>query len=166
MNLLFAGIGATFAALIEVTLSPYIEVGDAHPHPVLVLGAIWTVVLGLEGGLVWAFVGGIALDVLMDRPLGSTAFALLVAVGVAAALARALSQVRPIVPILAVLVVSPMTSLLVFVLYSALRQPLAIADPLTPLVPGLVYDAILAGLIGPLAVALRDRRLEQERVDW
>jgi hypothetical protein len=34
------------------------------------------------------------------------------------------------------------------------------------LLPGLVYDVVLAAVVGPLIVAVRDRRLEQERVDW
>ena len=58
--------------------------GDAQPHLVFVLAVIWTVAAGLDSGLVWAFVGGIALDVLAQRPLGHSAFALLIAVGVAA----------------------------------------------------------------------------------
>jgi hypothetical protein len=33
MNLLLAAIGATVIALVEVTIAPYIKVGDAGPHP-------------------------------------------------------------------------------------------------------------------------------------
>jgi hypothetical protein len=32
--------------------------------------------------------------------------------------------------------------------------------------PGAVYDAVLGAVIGPLTVAVHDRRMEQERVDW
>jgi rod shape-determining protein MreD len=166
MSLLLAAIGAVVAALVEVTIVRYVQVGQAHPHPVLVFGAIWTVALGIDGGLVWAFVGGIALDVLAERPLGSSAFALLLAIGTAAALARLLSNLRPLAPIVVVLVASSMNSVLFFVLYSALRDPLPLADPVSLLMPGLIYDVILAAIVGPLVVALRDRRLEQERVDW
>jgi rod shape-determining protein MreD len=166
MSLLLAAVGATVAALIETTIVPYVEVGQAHPHPVLVFGAIWTVALGIEGGLTWAFVGGIALDVLADRPLGSSAFALLVATGIAAGLARAMSHLRPIAPIVAVLVASAMNSVLLLALFSALRDPIPVSDPAGLLLPGLAYDVLLAALIGPLVVAIRDRRLEQERVDW
>jgi len=166
MSLLLAAVGATLAALIEVTIVPYVEVGQAHPHPVLVFGAIWTVALGIDGGLAWAFVGGIALDVLTDRPLGSSAFALLVATGVAAGLARAMTHLRPIAPIVAVLVASSMNSLLLLVLFSALRDPILVTDPASLLLPGLAYDVLLAAFVGPLVVAVRDRRLEQERVDW
>jgi hypothetical protein len=32
--------------------------------------------------------------------------------------------------------------------------------------PGAVFDAALGALVGPLAIAIHDRRMEQERVDW
>jgi hypothetical protein len=33
-------------------------------------------------------------------------------------------------------------------------------------VPSAIYDAVLAALVGPLTIAVHDRRMEQERVDW
>ena len=77
MTLLVAAIAATVTAIVELTITQYLRVGDAQPHLVFVLAVVWTVAVGLDSGLVWAFVGGIALDTLSQRPLGSTAFALL-----------------------------------------------------------------------------------------
>jgi rod shape-determining protein MreD len=88
MSLLFAAIGATVAALLEASLAPYLKVGNANLHPVLVLAVIWTIAAGFERGVVVAFVGGLVLDILFDRPLGASAFALLVAVGGAALISR------------------------------------------------------------------------------
>ena len=81
MTLLLAAVGATVTALLELTVGPYLRIGTAEPHLVLVLGIVVTVPIGLEAGLVWAFVGGLVLDVLAQRPLGSTSFALLLCVG-------------------------------------------------------------------------------------
>jgi hypothetical protein len=53
-----------------------------------------------------------------------------------------------------------------FVAFSALGSPPPAADPLLMVLPGAIYDAVLAALIGPLTVAVHDRRMEQERVDW
>lgn len=166
MSLLLAAVGATAAALIELTVVPYLRVGDAYPHLVLVLGVIWTVASGIEGGLVWAFVGGLVLDVLAQRPIGSTAFALLVAAGGAAVLARFLSRLRPLVPILAVAILSLVYSMTLFVLLGALRPPVPDADPVRTLLPGVAYDTVLAVVLGPLVVAIHDRVVEVERVDW
>ena len=166
MTLLLAAVGAVVTALIELSVVPYLRIEDAQPHPVLVLGVIVAIAVGVEAGLAWAFVGGLALDVLAQRPLGSTAFALLVCIGGASLLARSLVRLRPIVPIGAVFVLSLGYSMILFITFSALGTPLPVADPIGAVFPGAVYDAVLAAIIGPLTIAVHDRRMEQERVDW
>lgn len=166
MTLLLAAVGATVAALFELTVTTYLRIGGVQPHLVLVLAIIVTIAVGLDAGLVWAFVGGLALDVLAQRPLGSTAFALLLCVGGASVFGRAFSRLRPLAPIIATFVLSIVYSMALFALFSALRAPLPVADPLTVIVPAAVYDAVLATLIGPLAVSIHDHRVQTERVDW
>ena len=166
MTLLLAAVGATMTALVELTVGPYLRFGTAQPHLVLVLGIVVTVAIGLEAGLVWAFVGGLILDVLAQRPLGSTAFALLLCMGATAVLAQLLVRVRPVVPVLATLLLSLFYSMTLYVAFNALRTPIPVADPIAILLPGVVYDTILAAVIGPLAIAIHDRRNETERLDW
>jgi rod shape-determining protein MreD len=166
MTLLLAAVGATLMALLELTVGPYLQVGLAQPHLVLVVGIVVTVAVGLEAGLVWAFVGGLVLDVLAQRPLGSTSFALLLCVGATAVLARVFVRIRPVVPILATLLLSLLYSMILFVAYNALRTPIRVEDPISLALPSVVYDAVLAGIIGPLAISIHDRRTEVERMDW
>jgi rod shape-determining protein MreD len=166
MTLLLAAVGATVMALLELTVGPYLRVGSAQPHLVLVVGIVVTVAIGLEAGLVWAFVGGLVLDVLADRPLGSTAFALLICIGATYLLSRFLVRLRPIVPIIATLLLSVVYSMILFVAYNALRATVSVADPITLVTPSAVYDVVIATLIGPLAISIHDRRVETERVDW
>jgi rod shape-determining protein MreD len=164
MSLFLAVIGATAAALLEVM--PYISVGPAQPHPVLVFGLIWVVVAGLDGALAWSLVGGVVLDALTNRPLGLSTFTLLVVVGLANLVARGLVRIRPLVPIVVVALLSGVYSLVQLALLGAVRSPIPAPDPLPMLLPGVAYDIVLATLCGPLAVAVRDRYVEQERLDW
>ncbi len=164
MSLFFAAIGATAAALLEVL--PYFGIGEAHTHPVLVFGIIWLVAVGLDRALVWALVGGIVLDALAARPFGMSTFALLLAFGGAQVLARTLIRVRPLVPIIAVALLSGAYSLLELVLYGAIRAPIIVANPVDAVMPGVIYDVVVAILFGPLIVAIRDRYREQDRLDW
>ena len=163
MTLLVAAIAATVAALLESTITQYVRVGDAQPHLVFVLAVVSTVAVGLDSGLVWAFVGGIALDTLGPRPLGATAFALLIAVGVTNILARSLVRLRPIVAIIATALLSLVYSMTLVFLFSVLRPPQALTDPLRLLVPSVVYDVLLAVVIGPLVVSIHDRLTDEER---
>ncbi|MBA2380569.1 MAG: rod shape-determining protein MreD [Chloroflexi bacterium] len=163
MTLLVAAIAATVAAILESTITQYLRVGDAQPHLVFVMAVVWTVAAGLDSGLVWAFVGGIALDTLAQRPLGSTAFALLLAVGATSVLARSLARIRPIAAIIATALLSLVYSMTLVVLFSVLRPPAALSDPLRIVLPGAVYDVLLAAIFGPLLVSIHDRLADEER---
>jgi hypothetical protein len=53
-----------------------------------------------------------------------------------------------------------------FLAFNALRATIPVADPAGAILPGAVFDAVLAALIGPLAVSIHDRRPDDDRVDW
>jgi rod shape-determining protein MreD len=163
MTLLVAAIAATVVAIAELTVTPYLRVGDAQPHLVFVLAVVWTVAVSLDSGLVWAFVGGLVLDTLAQRPLGATAFALLIVVGATAVLGRSLARIRPVVAIIATLLLSLVYSMTLVVLFAVLRPPSTLTDPLRIVAPGVLYDVVLAAIFGPLAVSLRDRFVDEER---
>jgi rod shape-determining protein MreD len=166
MSLLFAAIGATVIALVEVTLAPYVKVGGVAPHPVLVGAVIWTIAAGIDRGIAWAFVGGLVLDSLIGRPLGVSAFALLASVGGAALIAKPFPRLRLVAPIVAVPILSLVNSMLILALTSAATPGGAISDPVGLLLPGAIYDTVLGMFIGPVAVMLHERRVATERVDW
>jgi len=166
MSHLLAAVGATAAALVELSLVPYLGVGGAHPHPVLVFGIIWTIAIGFESGLTWAFVGGIALDSFATRPLGVSAFSLLVTLAAAAAIGRSFLRIRPLAPIIAVPILSVGYSMILLLLVAATRPPVNLADPLSAFMPDAAYDAVLGVLFGPLAISIWDRRTVDDRVDW
>lgn len=166
MNLLLAAIGATVIALVEATLAPYLKVGEVGPHPVLVGGVIWTIAAGIDRGITWAFVGGLVLDSLLGRALGTSAVALLVAVGAAALISQPVPRLRLVLPIVVVPVISLGYSVLILVISTATQPGLNVSDPVNLFLPGAIYDGVLGMFIGPLAVTIRDRRAVTERMDW
>ncbi len=166
MSLALAAVGAVVAALLNLTISPLIRIGDAQPDFVLIAAVLWTVIAGIEGGLIWAFMGGLMLDLLAPRPLGSTAFIFLLCVGGAAVFARLTVQFRFLAPIVAVLLFSVVNALLFLVVNGALRGPIAAPDPVGTLLPGAIYNTLIAALLGPPAVFAIMRRQNRERLDW
>jgi rod shape-determining protein MreD len=166
MGLLLAAIGAAVTALVEATLGPFLSVGDAAPHPVLVGGVIWTIAAGIDRGIAWAFVGGLVLDSLLGRPLGTTVVALLLAIGGAALIAQPFPRLRLAAPILAVPILSLVYSMLIIGIESAVEPGVTVPDAGRLFLPGVAYDAIIGMFLGPLAVTLHDRRITPDRVDW
>ena len=166
MQLVIAAAVAVVVALSEFTIVPYLKIGDAVLHPVLVFGVVWAIAGGLEAGLAWGFVGGLALDVLGQRPLGSSAFSLLIAIGIASALGGLLGRIKIIAPVAVTIIASPVYSMLLVVTTTALTSASLGAAALDSVLPSAVYDAVLAMIVGPLVLAIVLRRQASERVDW
>jgi len=166
MRLTLAAVGAVFTALLQLTVVPYFRIGDAQPELVLVFAVVATTAGSVEAGLISAFFGGLMIDLLAPRPLGMTAFILLVSVGVAALLGRVLDRASYLVPVIAVFVTSLLSGALFLLLYGALREPIAVADPIRSLLPTAIYTTAVAAVVGPIAVAIRHRAAERERVAW
>lgn len=166
MSLLLAAIGATVTALLEATLGQFLTVGNAAPHPLLIGGVIWTIAAGIDRGITWAFVGGLVLDSLLARPLGTTPVALLLAVGGAALINQPFPRLQQVAPIVAVPILSFAYSMLIFGIQSAMQPGIDVPNAGLLFLPGALYDAIIATFLGPLVVTLHDRRMTTERVDW
>jgi rod shape-determining protein MreD len=168
MTLIVAAAGAAVAALFEITLWPYVDVGGAHPHLVFVIAVVWAAIASLEASLAWGFTGGLMLDVLAPRPLGATALVLLLVVGVVAGTSRAFAQVRlrAVAPIVIAAPLSIVYSLGVGLIIAGVDRASAPSNPVPALIPGAVFDAVLVAAIVPIALAIRSRQAAQERVGW
>src|SRR5438105_9352816 len=91
------------AALMQGTVVPLVAIGDARPSlPILVAGS-WAVAAGAREAVWWAFLGGLATDLLSGGPLG--AFALASLPPVAAIGVRERESTRPTPIIIAALLV-------------------------------------------------------------
>jgi hypothetical protein len=123
--------------------------------------------MGFDAGIVWAFVGGLLLDVMLpERPIGSTTLAMLVAVGVSLVVARVVESPRPLV--------IGATAFAVTFQYDGLQTSiLALASGVgigTLSLASWVAVAVMSGVIASLtAWVIRSLLLRFgtfERVDW
>jgi rod shape-determining protein MreD len=95
MSIPLAAAGAVVAALLETSVLPELTIAGAKPDLVFVLAIAAAMMIGVEDGLTWAFVGGLMLDLLSPgRQLGATSLTLLLMVGVAVAMGRFLPPRR------------------------------------------------------------------------
>src|SRR3989442_13218673 len=145
------------AALLQGTVAPLIAIGAARPSlPILVAGC-WAVAAGAREAVWWAFLGGLASDLLSGGPLG--AFALASLPPVAAIGVRDRGSTRPTPIIVAALLVG-LAALVAALGYLGIL--LATAQPVAsmPLAAGAplasaVYPRLLAAAVFPAAGALR-----------
>lgn len=64
------------AALVQVSVVPFVAGGRVHVDLVLVLVVCWVLVRGVQPALLWALLGGLCLDLLSDAPFGTAVLAL------------------------------------------------------------------------------------------
>ena len=165
MSPAFAAVGAGLAALFEAALGSRYQVIGAQLQLVLVLGIAVTLVYGFEEGMVWAFVGGLLLDFLAMRPVGSTPFELL-ALTAATQLAAPLVARSRYPGVIATVVVMAPIYLFGSHLLTGLLNPPVPAMPLTALVATAVANGVLAAVLAPLVIGLKRRGELRQRALW
>jgi rod shape-determining protein MreD len=68
------------ASLFQSTAATRIKIYGVKPDLVLLLVIVGTLIYGSRSGLVWAFIGGLLLDVFSGGPMGASSLALMAAV--------------------------------------------------------------------------------------
>jgi rod shape-determining protein MreD len=155
------------AALLQGSVVPFIAVAGARPNLVVLVAASWAVSVGAREAVWWAFLGGLAADLLSGGPLGALALAALVPV---AAVGMSESRLRPRSVLGGALLVG-LASLVAGVLYLAILAVvgLAAADPAllaAAAVSGAIYNTVLAIATYPLCRILRRTTEKQASFGW
>ncbi|HXF60534.1 MAG TPA: rod shape-determining protein MreD [Caldilineaceae bacterium] len=145
------------ASLFQSTAATRVKVFGVKPDVVLLLVVAGTLIYGSRSGLLWAFIGGLLLDVFSGGPMGASSLGLMAAVLVAGVGHRTLSRYNLLVPLgaaaLGTLVYSA-TYLAILAVLEYLRVSYQLV-PLWPtvqniVVPALVYNTTLMILLLPL----------------
>ena len=166
MSIPFAAVGAVVAALLETSVLPELTIAGAKPDLLLILAVAATMLMGVENGLTWAFVGGLMLDLLTPgRQLGATSLTLLLVVGATTAAMRFLPQRRVSVIVVSVFVLDWAYQVLNFAILGITAGTAATPSPaaMTPVV------ALSTLLAVPVATAMRLSWLRfgaHDRMEW
>jgi rod shape-determining protein MreD len=121
------------AALLQSTVTARLVVRGVKPDLVLIIIVIGALIYGSKAGIVWAFLGGIGVDLFSGGPLGISSLGLMLAALVAGMGHRMLSRYHLLVPLSA----SAVGTLLYGVVYVGLSTLLREAAQ-TPLFADLV----------------------------
>ena len=160
-----AAVGAGVAALLELTIASRFQIAGAQLEISLVFAVIVTLVYGFEEGMAWAFVGGLTLDFIALRPLGSSVFELLAVVALATVAEPLLSRSRYPGCVIAVAVLTPIF-LVISDVTSGLLRPPAPPMQLTSLIVAALANAIVAAVAAPLVIGIKRRAEQRQRVLW
>ena len=144
------------ASILQATVTSRVAIGGVKPDLVLLMIISWTLVFGGRSGVVWAFVGGIWLDIFSGGPLGTSSLSLMAAAIVVGVGYSTLSRTNILVPLIAAMIGTTTFSLS----YLGILAALAAFDleqsalPFWPtienvVVPSTLYNVTLMLLVVP-----------------
>jgi len=138
-----------FLLLVQVTVSPNFELYGVTPQLLFLITIVWALYYGLRQGLIWAFVGGILIDLFSAGPMGASSLALMAAVMVIISIQRLFPENRILVP----LVLGAVASLVFWIVYLVLLRilvPFMITSLDYLSVAGVVSGSQARGLLGEI----------------
>jgi rod shape-determining protein MreD len=144
------------AALLQGSVVPFVSIAGARPNLPVLVAASWSVAAGARQAVWWAFVGGLAADLLSGGPLGALALASLVPVAAVGLGERTLRPRSILGGALLVGVATLGAGLLYLLILLLVGQPLS--DPVLlagGAAAGAIYNGVLAIATYPIARSMR-----------
>lgn len=167
MRVAFAIVIPLAAALLQGSIVPSVTIADARPNLVILFAASWAVAAGPREAVWWAFLGGLAADLLSGGPLGALALAGLLPVALAGLGDQQLRPRSLLGAAVVVAVASAATSVLYFVILAVVGSALPEAGRLVALtIGGAAYNGALAIATYPLCRTLHRSTEKQASFGW
>lgn len=144
------------ACLLQATALTRFRLYGVKPDLVLLLVVVGTLIYGGRAGLLWAFLGGLGLDILSGGPFGASSLAMMMAALVAGLGHRTLSRYNLLVP-LAAMALSTVVYAGAYLAILAVLQYLRVASHAMPfwptvqniVVPAVIYNSALIVALAP-----------------
>ncbi len=145
------------ASILQATVTSRITIAGVKPDLVLVIIIIWTLVFGGRSGVVWAFIGGIWLDIFSGGPFGSSSLSLMATAFIIGIGYNTLSRTNLLIPLFAAILGTIVFSFTYLGILTAVAtiDPTQAVLPFWPtvenvVVPSTFYNTLLMLLFIPL----------------
>jgi rod shape-determining protein MreD len=148
-----------FVAIVQTVVGPRLAVFGVRPDLLLLLVVAWSLFNGSHSGILWAFVGGLWMDILSGGPMGGSSLALMAASLVTGLGHNRLFRSNPFVPLVAAIVGTLVYSLVYLGTLALVGHRLSFLETFVGLVlPAIVYNSTLMLLFTPLLSRWLERR--------
>jgi len=153
-------------ALLQTTALPALEILGVRPELMLLMVLAWSLLRGVEEGLVWAFLGGLMLDLFSGGPVGASALALLVVSFLSGLTRGSVTRTSFMLPIGIALAGTLLYQTLFLLVIQLTRGTVPWADSLfRATLPSLAVNALLMPVIFKI-MAWLDRKTGREEIGW
>lgn len=127
---------------------PRVIILGVKPELMLMVIASWSLLRGTKEGLVWAFIGGICLDLLSGVSFGMMTIALLTVSFIAGLGESSVFRTHIVLPLVIALITTLVYDLVILVILDLIGHPVVWLDSLTRItLPSAVVNALLMPLV-------------------
>lgn len=164
MNIYLATLLLIAGALGQSVLAPYITLMGVKPDILLLLVISWSIIQGAMEGVIWGFIGGLALDLLSGGPLGVSAL-ILVIIGLLTNLGESnLLKSNIVLPLLAGFIASCVYESMQMLALQAFGWNLSLEEAITRVIlpTSLLNTVLMPGVYLPLQALSRAMQREKE----
>ncbi len=153
-------------ALLQSTLLPHAAILNVWPNLVLLAVVSWTLLRGLAEGLMWAFIGGLWLDILSGGPFGLSTLTLVLVAFVISFLEASLFREHIVLVVAIVTVAGLLHGLISLSMLRLSGHPAATLTMLWRIaIPTALYTSLLTPVIFP-AMRWLHRITGREQLEW
>ena len=156
---------ALITGIVHAAVAPVIVVGGLKPNLVLVAVVLVTVLVGFLPGITWAFVSGVAANLLVSDPLGSIPLSMLLVAAVVAGGARLAGRAW-IYPVLAAFAGSCVADVVSLVVGSLVTDAVVRSVPVDLVLGAATLNAAICALLLVPARAVAARHVAEDAPAW
>jgi rod shape-determining protein MreD len=154
-------------ALLQASLVTHLQLRGVLPSIALIVVVGWGILRGVDEGVLWAFVGGLCLDVFSDWPFGISTVALVVVASAVSLGGGTFIRTHALLPPATVFMASVLYYVVAMFLLQSTHHPVAWLDSLQSVVlPIALYNAALSLLMFPMLRRLAQKLYPVSRANW
>jgi rod shape-determining protein MreD len=147
-----------FLSLLQSTAWTRLQIGGVWPDVLLLVVMSWALLRGTGEAALWAFAGGIGLDLLSNGPFGASAAGLLVVVLLTSALQSGVFRGRTLLPLLVAFLGTAIFHVVYLLGMLLIGQRIDMLDAATRVIlPQAVYNTALSPFVFRLMSGIHRR---------
>lgn len=145
---------------------PLLNIGGTKPDLLLLIVVSWSLARGAEEGVIWAFIGGLFLDILSGGPLGVSAIALMTVSLLSGLGEMNLFRGHILLPLFTTPVATLVYYIVILFLLQLMGYPLTLGSTLSRAVlPAMMLNIITMPFVHSFTQWL-NKKTGQQQIDW
>jgi len=166
MSLYFVVPFLALLAIFQATAAPQIRIGGGSVNLLLLCVMSWEQIEASGEGYVWAFIGGLAVDLISGGPFGASVLGLLAATFIANALGGGLFRDRVILPLVTAVAGTFAYNGVYLLVMRLFGIPIDVVTAITQVIlPSALLNMLISPIVARLMLALH-RRVKPAGVTW